>query len=111
MAYTGSQTNAEFSTGIDHLTNAGRANDNSVTLGASLQAESDRWNAESQQAAVTPHSVLSTYAFSRSANGSDGQNYLPNGDFLGSANAMSEGDFDKSLMLRMAGNGSSDNLP
>lgn len=47
----GSQ-NTEFGAGIDHATASGRANDQSITLGGSLQADSDRWNA------VTPHSVL-----------------------------------------------------
>jgi hypothetical protein len=102
VAYLGSQPNSEFGAGVSHLANAGRGNDNSVTLNGSLQADSDRWDAESQEAAVTPHSVLSTYNFSRSANGSDGQNYLPNGDYLGSGDGASADTFDKSLMLRMA---------
>lgn len=67
----GSQTD-EFGAGINHLANSGRSNDNSITLGGSLQADSDRWNAESRQAATSPHSVLSTYAFSPSSDGSDG---------------------------------------
>lgn len=105
MAYLGSATNDEFSAGVNHLTNLGRGNDNSVTLGGALQADSDKWNLATQQAATSPHSVLSTYAFSRSANGTDGRNMLPNGYFLGSANGMSEDDFDQNLSLRMAGGG------
>lgn len=100
----------EFSAGVNHMANAGRGNDNSVTLGGALQADSDRWDVESRQAAVTPHSVLSTYAFSRSTNGTDGQGFLPNGMFLGSANGIGEGDFDKALELRMARSGSDDNI-
>jgi hypothetical protein len=37
---------------VEHLTNAGHANDNSMTLGGSLQADSERWNS------LTPHGVL-----------------------------------------------------
>lgn len=110
MPDIGGSANDAFGVGVNHLTNTGRGNDNSVTLGGSLQADSDRWDAESQQAAVTPHSVLSMYSFSRSANGSDGQNYLPNGMYLGSSNGQSADNFDKDLALRYAGGGSS-NLP
>jgi hypothetical protein len=107
MAYTGSRTNAEFGAGVNHQVNLNRANLGSI----SLAQDSQKWDAMTGQAATTPHSVLSTYAFGRSANGTDGQNFLPNGDYLGNANGMSAGDFDKSLMLRMAGSGSNDNLP
>ncbi len=111
MADIGGSANDAFGAGVSHLANAGRANDNSVTLGGSLQADSARWDTESQQAAVTPHSVLSTYSFSRSANGSDGQGYLPNGMYLGNGNGQSADNFDKALTLRYAGNGSNDKLP
>lgn len=47
----GSQTGA-FGAGVQHATASGRANDQSITLGGSLQADSDRW------AAMTPHSVI-----------------------------------------------------
>jgi hypothetical protein len=53
MAYSGSQTNSEFGAGINHVT-TGRSNDASITLGGSLQADSDKWNA------TTPHAVLAT---------------------------------------------------
>ncbi len=111
MAAIGTSQNDAFTSGVAHQVNTGRGNDNSLTLGGSLQAASDKWNAESQQAAVTPHSVLSAYSFSRSANGSDGQNYLPNGAFLWSSNGQSADSFDKNLSLRYAGGGSNDNLP
>ena len=108
MPYYGSQSNDEFGAGVNHLVNSGKANDNSVTLGGSLQTDSARWDAESQQAATSPHSVLSMYNFSRSANGSDGQNFLPNGAYLGNSNGQSADNFDKSLSLRMAGNNSAE---
>jgi hypothetical protein len=109
MAWTSNGTSAEFEAGHTPLVNEGRGNDNSVTLNGGLQDAGDRWNAESQQAAMTPHSVLSTYNFARSANGTDGQNMLPNGTYLGSSNGQSADTFDKRLMLGMAG--SNDNLP
>ncbi len=111
MADMSTSQNDAFTSGVAHQVNTGRGNDNSVTLGGGLQAASDRWNAESQQAAVTPHSVLSAYSFSRSANGSDGQGYLPNGMYLGSSNGQSADNFDKALTLRFAGGGTNDNLP
>lgn len=103
MAWSSNGTSAEFTAGHTPLANIGRGNENSVTMGDSLQADSDRWNTETQQAATSPHSVLAPYSFSRSANGSDGQNFLPDGTYLGNANGESAGNFDKSLMLRMAG--------
>jgi hypothetical protein len=103
----GSQSDAFHGDGIGHAVNTGRANLGSI----SLQQDSERWDAMSNQAATTPHSVLATYSFSRSANGSDGENMLPNGTFLGSSNGQSSDSFDKSLMLGMAGSGSNDNLP
>jgi hypothetical protein len=103
MAYPGSQTNSEFGAGIDHLSNPGRANVGSI----SLEQDSQKWDDMSSQVATTPRSVLSMYSFSRSANGSDGQGFMPDGTYLGNANGESADNFDKSLMLRMAG-GSSD---
>jgi hypothetical protein len=103
MAAIGSSQNAELNAGIDHLANAGHGNDSSVTLNGGLEADSARWDAMTGQAATTPHSVLSTYAFSRSANGSDGQNFLPNGDYLGSGNGASAATFDQRVMVGMAG--------
>lgn len=47
----GSQ-NTEFGAGVSHLTNQDRGNENSVTLGGSLQADSDRWNAMSPRAVL-----------------------------------------------------------
>jgi hypothetical protein len=98
----GSQNDAFYGDGIGHTVNEGRANLSSI----SLQQDSDRWDQMSAQAATSPHSVLSTYSFSRSSNGSDGQNFLPNGAYLGSSNGQSAGNFDKSLELRMAGSNS-----
>ena len=103
MPNIGGSTNDAFGAGVNHVRNPGRANVGSITLGGSLQADSDKWDAESQEAATSPHSVLSTYAFSRSANGSDGTNFLPNGAYLGNSNGMSADNFNKSLTLRMAG--------
>jgi hypothetical protein len=54
MAAIGSSHNDAFSDGLNYAQNTGRANDNSVTLGGSLQATSDRWNS------LTPHGVLGT---------------------------------------------------
>lgn len=54
MANIGGSHTDEFGAGIDHLTNPGRANVSSITLGGSLQADSDRWNG------MSPHSVLGT---------------------------------------------------
>lgn len=109
MAWTSNTTSSEFGAGVNHVRNPGRENSASITLGGALQAAGDKWDAESQEATTSPHSVLSMYNFSRSANGSDGQNFLPNGAYLGNSNGMSEGDFDKNLSLRYAGGSS--NLP
>lgn len=49
MPYYRSQTNGEFSAGIDHQVNPGRSNLGSITLSGS-----------SEQSAVGPHAVLST---------------------------------------------------
>jgi hypothetical protein len=103
VAGIGGSANGAFGDGLNYARNPGHVNSASITL----DADSDRWNADAQQAAVTPHSVLAPYAFARSANGSDGQGFLPNGAYLGNSNAMSEADFDKSLTLRMAGGGGS----
>ena len=55
MAYFGSQPNDEFSAGVSHLANTGRANDFSHTLGdAGLDQTSARW------AATTPRAVLAS---------------------------------------------------
>jgi hypothetical protein len=52
MPSYGSQSNDAFTSGVAHQVNTGRGNDSSVTLGGSLQAASDRFNA------LTPHGVL-----------------------------------------------------
>lgn len=49
MAYFGSQTNAEFGNGLNHMQNPARANAGSITLSDS-----------SAQAAVGPHAALAT---------------------------------------------------
>ena len=52
----GSQTDA-FGAGINHLTNTGRSNESSITLGdAGLGQTSARWDG------MTPHSVLASTA-------------------------------------------------
>lgn len=61
MAWSSNGTSAEFSAGVNHLANAGRANDNSLTLGAGisdqgLDSTSARWSD------LTPHGVLTTTA-------------------------------------------------
>jgi hypothetical protein len=109
MAYFG-HSNAAFQSGINYLANPGKGNENSITLSGGLEATGDRWTAESQDAATTPHSVLSMYNFSRSANGSDGDHYIPGVGFTGSANGTSADDYQENLMLRMAGNGTN-NIP
>lgn len=105
MPYLGSSPGDAFTEGVDHLVNPGRGNDASRTLGGSLQAVSDKWDAESAILATSPHSVLAPYVFSRnaSANGSDGQGYLPTGAYLGSSNGQSSENFEQNLSLRMAG--------
>jgi hypothetical protein len=107
MADIGGSANDAFGEGLDYAQVPGRANTASITLGGGLEADSDRWNADAQQVAVTPHSVLAPYAFSRnaSANGTDGSHFMPGYGFTGSANAMSGESFDQDFMLRMAGGG------
>lgn len=53
MANIGGSQAGEFGLGVSHLT-TGRANDQSITLGGSLQADSDSWDS------MTPHGVLRT---------------------------------------------------
>jgi hypothetical protein len=53
MAWTPNGANAEALAGIQHLANAGHANENTISP-LSLQADSDRWNS------LTPHAVVST---------------------------------------------------
>jgi hypothetical protein len=52
MADIGGSHNEAFQSGVSHFTNSGRQNLGSITLGGSLQADSDRWNS------LTPHGVL-----------------------------------------------------
>lgn len=54
MAWTPNGANAELNAGINHVTNSGHENTNSVTLDGGLQRDSDRWNG------LTPHAVLTT---------------------------------------------------
>jgi hypothetical protein len=61
MAYRGSQTNAEFGLGVNHVTNAGRGNAGSITLNGSagisdegLDSTSAGWNS------LTPRGVLAS---------------------------------------------------
>jgi hypothetical protein len=55
MAWAGNNTGDEFSAGHTPLANAGRSNDNSVTLGdQGLDQTSARWDG------ITPHSVLAS---------------------------------------------------
>jgi hypothetical protein len=110
MPYFGSNSNAEFQSGINHLANTHPMgfNENSITLDGGdpgLDADSDRWNSDVQQAATTPHSVLAPYAFSRnaSANGSDGSNFVPGYGRTGTGNAESPQTFGSNMQLRMAG--------
>lgn len=110
MAEIGGSANDAFGQGLNHTQNAGHTNLGSITLGDAassadqgLADTSGRWSSEGAEAAVTPHSVLAPYSFSRSANGSDGQNYLPDGAYLGNSDGMSSTDFENNLSLRMAG--------
>jgi hypothetical protein len=116
MAYNPGANDA-FQSGISHQVNNQHANFGSITLGdeassadQGLQETSDAWNSQVGQVATTARSVLEPYAFDRSANGSDGRDFLPNGAFLGSSNGESSGTFNKTLTRDMAGNDSS-NLP
>jgi hypothetical protein len=54
MAEIGGSANDAFGQGLNHTQNAGHANTQSLTLGGSLQATSDRWNG------LTPHVVRNT---------------------------------------------------
>jgi len=47
-------SNAEFGAGVSPLANPARGNAGSITLGGSLQADSDRWNS------MTPRGVLAS---------------------------------------------------
>lgn len=108
----GSQADA-FGQGVNHVVNTHPMgfNENSITLGGDpgLDADSNRWDADSMSAATTPHSVLAPLSFSRnaSANGSDGQNFAP-GYYLGNSNGQSADSFDKNMSLRMAGDSSAE---
>jgi hypothetical protein len=114
MAWTSNGANAELQAGMSPTPVTGHVNPFSHTLGGTLDDSagaadqgladtSGRWSSEGAEAAVTPHSVLAPYSFSRSANGSDGQNYLPDGAYLGNSDGMSSTDFENNLSLRMAG--------
>ena len=105
MAWTTNNTGAEFGAGIDHLTNAVRSNDNSVTLGGGgLQADSDPWNS------LSPHGVLRTTIGTGSPADTNsgvefGQQALGNRDDAEQAGQS----MDRMLMQRAAGIGSDDN--
>jgi hypothetical protein len=104
MAWTTSNTGAEFGAGMDHLANSGRGNDNSVTLGGGLQADSDRWNS------LSPHGVLRTAMGTGSPADTNsgvefGQQALGNRDDAEQAGQS----MDRMLMQRAAGIGSDDN--
>ena len=61
MAYPGSQTNAEFGAGINHLANPGRANVGSLTLGTDASTADQGLGQTSQHwAAMTPYGVLAS---------------------------------------------------
>lgn len=104
MAWTTNNTGDEFGAGIDHLTNAGRGNDNSVTLGGGLQADSDRWSS------LSPHGVLATTLGTGSPADTNsgvefGQQAIGNRDDAEQAGQS----MDRMLMQRAAGIGSDDN--
>lgn len=100
MADIGGSQNDEFSAGLNHLTNAGRANDNSVTLGG-LQADSDRWNEMSSQAATTPHSVLqSVMPSGNGMSAEDAARQMPGGGpTLPSPNGSGQDTYQQSALL------------
>jgi hypothetical protein len=109
--------NNAFQSGQFHQVNNQHTNTGSITLGdeassadQGLDETAAKWNNQVGQVATTARSVLEPYAFDRSANGSDGRNFLPNGAFLGSSNGESIGTFNQHLTRDMAGNDSS-NLP
>jgi len=54
MANIGGSSSAEFGAGVSPLANPARGNARSLTLGGSLQADSDRFNA------MTPRGVLAS---------------------------------------------------
>jgi hypothetical protein len=109
MAWTSNGANAELDAGINHVTNPGHENVNSLTLGG-LQAASDAWNSDVRSVATTPHSVLAPYAFSRNAspNGTSGDNWVQGFGTVGNSNGQSADSFDKNMSLRMARNSSAE---
>jgi hypothetical protein len=61
VAYLGSQANDEFSAGISHQVNPGRANASSITLNDTASIADQGLDETSQRwAATTPHAVLRT---------------------------------------------------
>jgi hypothetical protein len=91
--------NSEFGSGINHLANAGKTNDQSLTM------TSERWNDAVSNDMLTPHSVLAPYAFSgsQSANGTAGQNYVPGFGIIGTGNGESSSTFGSNEQLRFIG--------
>jgi hypothetical protein len=102
MAYYGSSANGAFyGDGIGHARNLGRQNLGSITLGGSLQADSD---------SLTPHGVLATTVGTGSpadtAAGIEfGQQALGNRDDTEQAGQS----VNRMMMQRAAGIGSDDN--
>jgi hypothetical protein len=98
--------NSELTTGINHLANEGKSNNNSLTL------TSNRWNDSVGSDMLTPHSVLSPYAFSgsQSANGSAGQNYVQGYGTLGTGNGESSGTLGANEQLKFLGGDENVNL-
>ena len=88
--------NEAFSAGLNHLANAGKANDSSLTMASA------RWNDSVGNAMTTPHSVLSPLAFSgsQSANGTAGANFIPGFGTIGNSNGQSNDNLGAEEELR-----------
>lgn len=108
MPYHGSNTSAEFGSGVNHTQNAGRDNfAGSLTLNDSaddadqgLDSTSARWNSEAGTA-YTPHSVLAGLQ-GMSGNGmsqADAGRLLPGGGQMESPNGSAEDTYGESSLL------------
>lgn len=106
MAYFGTPTSAEFSAGVSHPVNPGRANVGSITLGGGLQAASARWNG------LVPHSVHPSALSAGTGAETDMSAELGQKAAGNAADAPLAGHDMQRALVRQAGRlGADDNLP
>jgi hypothetical protein len=111
MAYPGSQTNAEFGAGISHMSNPGRQNIGSVTLGTDASTADQGLGQTSQHwAAMTPHGVLASATGGSPADTDAGVEFGQQGLGDHSDAAMAGQSWDRALMGRAAGIGQDDGV-